>query len=111
MIGRRLHRAAALASFGLAFLPLLLSGASAAGVKQGERCGGLIGIPCDAGLFCQFRTGTCGQFDIMGTCAALPRACERIARSVCGCDGKTYANDCIRQQSSVSMKNDGPCRL
>lgn len=28
---------------------------------------------------------------------------------VCGCDGKTYNNDCERQKKHVGKKNDGSC--
>jgi len=81
----------------------------ATAAKLGEFCGGFGVIKCDKGLWCQFRDGTCGRFDAGGTCAAVPRFCPRIFRPVCGCDKKTYANDCERQRHRVSKAHDGKC--
>jgi hypothetical protein len=88
---------------------LPVQAATAAGV--GAACGGFMGLPCDAGSFCQFDTGKCGQFDLMGKCVQVPQACDRISRPVCGCDGKTYGNDCVRLQARVSKASNGQCRL
>ena len=85
------------------------SAAQAAGAGVGKTCGGFIGIQCNAGLFCQFKTGSCGMFDFTGTCTRAPRFCIRIFRPVCGCDGKTYGNDCDRQAAMVSKRHDGKC--
>ena len=83
--------------------------ATAGAVGLGKQCGGFPGIQCDAGLFCQKKAGQCSIIDISGTCARVPKLCPRIFRPVCGCDGKTYPNDCERQRAMVSKSHDGKC--
>jgi len=84
------------------------TGASAVGV--GQTCGGLLGIPCNPGLFCQIPAGMCRAFDVLGKCARVPHFCPHIFRPVCGCDGRTYPNDCVRQSARVQLNHPGRCR-
>jgi len=35
--------------------------------------------------------------------------CPADVQQVCGCDGKTYFNDCYRQLAGVSKRSDGAC--
>ena len=91
----------------LALMIFSLNGAHAVG--PGKTCGGFLGLQCHAGLFCQFKAGTCGFFDVNRTCTKKPRFCSRIFRPVCGCDGKTYGNDCSRQSAGVQLNHAGEC--
>jgi hypothetical protein len=83
--------------------------ASVHAVGLGKQCGGFPAIPCDPGLFCQKKPGQCSVIDMSGACARVPKFCTRIFRPVCGCDGKTYGNDCERQAAMVSKNHDGKC--
>jgi hypothetical protein len=85
-------RRAIVALVTIAFCVVAMTPASAVGL--GERCGGYVGIKCDAGLWCQRQPRRCSATDASGTCARIQRACARSHLPVCGCDGKTYANDC-----------------
>jgi hypothetical protein len=88
--------------------PIVLSSAAGA-AKQGERCGGIAPISCDAGLWCQMPTGQCTVADGAGTCAKTPALCDAMFLPVCGCDGKTYSNDCTRVQAQAQLSHDGAC--
>jgi hypothetical protein len=63
---------------------------------------------CDGGEFCDARC--IADRPTGGVCAALPpRACVDIFQPVCGCDKKTYDNDCKRKQARVGLRHAGPC--
>jgi hypothetical protein len=95
----------------LALMISVPTGAHALGL--GETCGGFLGQPCSEGLFCQFKPGTCGRFDMTGTCVKPPRFCPRVTGpiiEVCGCNGQTYINDCERERAMVSLAHRGKCQ-
>ena len=103
-----IQRVAVSSMIALALLLTALPNASAVG--PGQRCGGFPGLQCDAGLFYQKRAGTCAVIDMAGRCVRVPQVCPRYYRPVCGCDNKTYGNDCERQMAMVSKAHNGKCK-
>lgn len=89
----------------------LAVGSNAAAAGLGKPCGGRLGIGCERGLFCDFQVGTCGTLPAEGTCARIPRFCNRSVTffAVCGCNGQTYPNNCQRRQAIISKRHDGRC--
>ena len=66
---------------------------------------------CTDGQFCDFEPGDCGATpDGTGICLDIPGGCLTLEFApVCGCDNKTYANDCLRKAAGVSKQYDGAC--
>jgi len=85
-------------------------------VPAGQQCGGVAGTACDKGLWCEPAAGKCASQSgvTSGTCVAIPRLCiaRKNAKSfqpVCGCNSKTYSNDCFRRAYRVAKFHDGKC--
>jgi hypothetical protein len=106
---RLVHQLIAASALGVVIALAVCGSATAAGL--GKPCGGRLGIACNPGLFCDFHIGSCGRFQADGTCVRIPRFCARrmTFRPVCGCDGKTYPNNCQREQAITSKQHDGRC--
>jgi len=88
----------------------LQAGATAEGAAK--TCDGFGGVNCGADQFCQHKPGQCYGFDASGTCTVKPRFCPQITGPkfvVCGCNGQTFPNDCIRRQAGVSLAHKGAC--
>ncbi|MBS0529241.1 MAG: hypothetical protein JSS22_07615 [Proteobacteria bacterium] len=90
-------------------LMMALGLAAAHAANLGEACGGGAGIKCNALLWCQMQAGQCKAADAAGQCDKAPTFCMRMSRPVCGCNGKTYANDCERQRAKVQLDHTGAC--
>src|SRR5579859_4576945 len=78
--------------------------------RVGVQCGSFLGISCGPEEFCQKPTGKCVLPDFGGRCVRVPMLCPKIFRPVCGCNGRTYANDCERMVARVDKLHDGRCR-
>ncbi|GEM_PF-4450469 len=75
----------------------------------GKSCGGIMGLACSEGEFCLFEEDTCDWRDDMGICTVVPQVCMTEYAPVCGCDGKTYSNECVMMTVGQSKMSEGPC--
>src|SRR5262249_6678869 len=86
---------------------------------DGKRCspsmqpggGCMAGHECDEGLFCYPPQGSCNATLQGGRCVLKQKAsaCDGEVGSMCGCDGKTYASECLARVSNVGVAKVGAC--
>jgi hypothetical protein len=62
-------------------------------------------VECPMGWRCEKKA--CG--DATGVCTELPAECSAQESLVCGCDGVTYLNDCVRSVCGSSSSMPGAC--
>lgn len=93
----------------IAMLGVAISSGESSAANLDEACGSAANITCNSALWCQRGAGQCQAADAAGTCNKAPAFCMQIYRPVCGCNGKTYANDCERQKARVQLDYVGAC--
>jgi len=63
-------------------------------------------LDCPDGQFCETAEGDClGS----GVCTPLPDLCFGDYVPVCGCDGRTYSNECVAHYNGISVEFQGTC--
>ena len=85
----------------------------AGGDRNGSQvCGKFADPPCPDGQFCDPKEGQCGVTETEGVCVMVldKDKCPKDKRPNCGCDGKTYGSDCMRQRAGVGKAHIGACK-
>jgi hypothetical protein len=93
--------------------------AAAAGISvesegecSGPTCGGLLGVECPAGQYCDLAAGDgCDVADGQGKCAVRSAACPANYAPVCSCNGRTFSNACAAAAAGASVRAEGECPM
>lgn len=76
---------------------------------KAQMCGGIAGLACPSGQACRYPTNQCNVADLSGTCVKVKSPCPSGGAKVCGCDGKTYNNECELLTAGIREASKGAC--
>jgi hypothetical protein len=62
---------------------------------------------CRGKQYCAKAAGDCKG---KGECKTRPDVCTEIYKPVCGCNHKTYSNECVAAAAGVNVASEGPCK-
>lgn len=79
-------------------------------MAKGPQCGGIAGLKCPEGQACKYPINMCNVADLSGNCVKVKNPCPTGGAKVCGCDGKTYANECELLTAGVREASKGACK-
>lgn len=82
---------------------IVIATAPATDGGSSSRC--LASSDCGPGLFCEKQACS----DLAGTCMPFPAHCHGDEAPVCGCDGVTYFNDCLRRAAGIAAASGDEC--
>lgn len=84
----------------------------AAGRSEPERCGIDSPVKCAARDYCKSAPDiNCGPKTIGGVCELKNNACADIGHNMCGCDNRTYGNECEAQEAGIALRSEGACSI
>ncbi len=70
------------------------------------------GKECSANTQCpkkEYCSKAAGECKGKGSCKERPQICPDIFKPVCGCNGRTYSNECWAAAAGVNVKSEGAC--
>lgn len=82
-----------------------------------QTCGGIAALKCKAGEFCDYETSAGGQgcdgkiADAAGSCERKPTSCGTSSQPVCGCDRRSYPNECSAHLAGASVLHADACSV